>query len=102
MLMLLFPFFCPHSLFVFYHIEKTGQVSCVQCLPGHRGSLCKSCTAGYQWTDDKCTPLNCLSNTLCAEQRNAPGCEDCIFLENKFPSNAYRSNAGKQFRRTSL
>lgn len=76
-------------------MEKSGQVSCVQCLPGHRGSLCKFCTAGYQWTDDKCVPLNCLSNTLCAEQRNAPGCEQCIFLENKFPTTAYRSNADR-------
>ncbi|XP_054720133.1 uncharacterized protein LOC129229783 [Uloborus diversus] len=76
-------------------METSGQVSCVQCLPGHRGSLCTSCTAGYQWTEDKCTPLNCLSSSLCAEQRNAPGCEDCIFFENRFPTTAHRSNSDR-------
>ncbi|KAF8770332.1 Multiple epidermal growth factor-like domain protein [Argiope bruennichi] len=76
-------------------MESSGQVSCVQCLPGHRGSLCTSCSAGYQWTEDKCVPLNCLSSSLCAQQRNAPGCEDCIFLENKFPTTAHRSKSDR-------
>ncbi|XP_071042813.1 uncharacterized protein [Parasteatoda tepidariorum] len=76
-------------------METSGQVSCVKCLPGHRGSLCTSCTAGYQWTDDRCLPLDCLSSSLCAEQKDAPGCEDCIYLENKYPTTAQRSNSDR-------
>ncbi|KAG8177313.1 hypothetical protein JTE90_018339 [Oedothorax gibbosus] len=78
-------------------MEPSGQVSCVKCLPGHRGSMCSSCAAGYQWLEDeeRCTPLDCLSVPLCAEQRYAPGCEGCVFLENRNPITAHRSKSDR-------
>lgn len=74
-------------------MDSKGQIRCTQCLPGHRGSLCNLCTAGYHKTDDRCLPVSCISLTICAEQKDAPGCEDCPFLEDRFPPTAHRSNS---------
>ncbi|GIY76544.1 laminin subunit alpha [Caerostris extrusa] len=65
-------------------MEPSGQVSCVQCLPGHRGSLCTSCSAGYQWTEERCAP-DCLSSSLCARHRDAPDARTASSLTTSSP-----------------
>ncbi|XP_076343397.1 uncharacterized protein LOC143243535 isoform X3 [Tachypleus tridentatus] len=75
-------------------LDKSGEVTCTSCLPGHRGVLCDSCTAGYHWKEDHCVALNCLSFSLCADQKDDPSCSDCIFLmENLAPPTAQKSSA---------
>ncbi|XP_022247897.1 multiple epidermal growth factor-like domains protein 9 isoform X2 [Limulus polyphemus] len=75
-------------------LDKSGKVTCTSCLPGHRDVLCDSCTAGYHWKEDHCVALNCLSFSLCAEQRDDPSCIDCIFLmENLGSPTAQKSSA---------
>lgn len=72
--------------------RDSGTVVCRSCLPGHRGPLCRTCTAGYHWKEDRCQPINCRSFTLCAQDKGSPGCEDCIYVDNALPPVAHKSS----------
>lgn len=69
-----------------------------ECLPGHRGAECNQCMPGYHRRSEStgCRPINCLSYSLCQEEPDRPGCQDCDFsvqLHESFSPVAQKSNA---------
>ncbi|XP_022658211.1 multiple epidermal growth factor-like domains protein 9 isoform X2 [Varroa jacobsoni] len=76
---------------------RTGIPRC-ECLPGHRGAECNQCMPGYHRRSEStgCRPINCLSYSLCQEEPDRPGCQDCDFsvqLHESFSPVAQKSNA---------
>ncbi|XP_076348304.1 uncharacterized protein LOC143245937 [Tachypleus tridentatus] len=79
----------------FLEKDDFEEIKCKVCLPGHRGHLCSSCTAGYRWNNDRCIPSKCFSFPLCIKNKNHPGCSDCVYLMDIPPSStAHKTSEG--------